>query len=76
MRPPPRTAPFPASYAPEVISKILYLRKRNHLGPRRIADYLRRFHHLAIARSSVHEAIQLRSRAGHWQANKKLLPFV
>jgi Homeodomain-like domain len=35
----------------EVISKILYLRQRYHFGPGRIADYLRRFHHLTVARS-------------------------
>src|SRR5215468_11944956 len=41
----------------EVISKILYLRQRYHFGPGRIADYLQRFHHLSLARSSVHRIL-------------------
>ena len=36
------------------MSKILYLRQQYHFGPGRIADYLRRFHEVRIACSSVH----------------------
>jgi hypothetical protein len=38
----------------EVVSKILYLRQQYHFGAGRIADYLRRFHQLSVARSTVH----------------------
>ena len=41
----------------EVISKILYLRQPYHFGQGRIADYLRRFHHLTVAHSSVHRIL-------------------
>src|SRR5262245_22544893 len=41
----------------EVVSKILYLRQTYHFGPRRIADYLKRFHGVAIAGSSVHRIL-------------------
>src|SRR5262245_27841543 len=40
-----------------VVSKILYLRQQYHFGPGRIADYLRRFHQVTIARSSVHRIL-------------------
>jgi transposase len=33
----------------EVVSKILYLRESYHFGPRKIADYLKRFHQVSIA---------------------------
>jgi hypothetical protein len=38
----------------EVVRKILYLRQNYHFGPSKIADYLKRFHGVAIAASSVH----------------------
>ena len=41
----------------EVVSKNLYLRERYHFGAGRIADYLKRFHQVAIARSSVHRIL-------------------
>jgi transposase InsO family protein len=47
----PRSTPL------EVISKILYLRQHYHFGPQRIADYLKRFHSLSIAASSVHRIL-------------------
>ncbi len=47
----------PQATKPEVVSKILYLRERYHFGPGRIADYLKRFHQVAIARSSVHRIL-------------------
>jgi transposase InsO family protein len=40
-----------------VVRKILYLRQTYHFGPRRIADYLKRFHHVAVAPSSVHRLL-------------------
>ena len=39
------------------MSKILYLRQKYHFGPGRIAGYLRRFHQVAIAVSSVHRIL-------------------
>ena len=39
------------------MSKILYLRQNYHFGPGKIADYLKRFHRLAVARSSVHRIL-------------------
>jgi len=41
----------------EVVSKILYLREQYHFGAGRIADYLKRFHEVEIARSSVHRIL-------------------
>ncbi len=41
----------------EVVSKILYLRQNYHFGPARISDYLRRFHNIRIAQSSVHRIL-------------------
>lgn len=41
----------------EVVSKILYLRQAYHFGPRRIADYLKRFHQISLATSSVHRIL-------------------
>jgi len=39
------------------VSKILYLRQQYHFGPGRIADYLKRFHQVTIASSSVHRIL-------------------
>src|SRR5688500_12711684 len=47
----------PRATATEVVSKILYLRQHYHFGPSRIADYLKRFHRISIARSSVHRIL-------------------
>ena len=51
----PRTSPnaTPA----EVVSKIVYLRKHYHFGAPRIASYLRKFHDVTIAASSVHRIL-------------------
>jgi transposase InsO family protein len=57
----------------EVISKILYLRQRYHFGPGRIAAYLRRFHQLTIATSSVHR-ILMRHGMNRLPANHKRKP--
>jgi len=40
----------------EVVSKVLYLREHYHFGPGKIADYLKRFHGVSLATSSVHQA--------------------
>ena len=41
----------------EAVSKILYLRQHYHFGPGRIADDLKRFHQVSVARSSVHRIL-------------------
>src|SRR5512134_1624852 len=48
----------PRSTPREVVSKILYLRQTYHFGPRRIADYLKRFHDVSLAMSSVHRILR------------------
>jgi hypothetical protein len=35
----------------------VYLRQHYHFGPRKIADYLKRFHQIAVAGSSVHRIL-------------------
>ena len=47
----------PRSTPREVVSKILYLRQTYHFGPRRIADYLKRFHAISLATLSVHRIL-------------------
>src|SRR5262245_29937890 len=47
----------PTAIARDVVSKILYLRQNYHFGPGRIAEYLKRFHQLAVAVSSVHRIL-------------------
>jgi transposase InsO family protein len=47
----------PRATAREVVSKILYLRQHYHFGPGMIADYLKRFHQVSIAPSSVHRLL-------------------
>ena len=47
----------PRAVAAEIVSKILYLRQSYHFGAGRIRDYLRRFHQVAVAASSVHRIL-------------------
>jgi transposase len=54
---PRRPTRSPHATPKEVVSKILYLRQNYHFGPGKIADYLKRFHELAIAKSSVHRIL-------------------
>jgi transposase InsO family protein len=55
----PRTPHLsPRSTPREVVGKILYLRQTYHFGPRRIADYLKRFHDVSLAMSSVHRILR------------------
>lgn len=48
---------FPRATPPAVVSKILYLRQQYHFGAGRIRDYLRRFHQVSVARSTVHRLL-------------------
>jgi len=56
---PSRPHRSPRATPREVVSKILYLRQHYHFGPGRIADYLKRFHELSLAVSSVHRILTL-----------------
>ena len=60
----------PKATAPEVVSKILYLRQTYHFGPGKIADYLKRFHEQSLAVSSVHR-ILVRHGLNRLPANQK-----
>jgi transposase len=57
----------------EVVSKVLYLREHYHFGAGRIADYLKRFHQIVIARSTVHRLLG-KHGVGRLPANQKLRP--
>ncbi len=63
----------PRATPQDVIRKILYLRQQYHFGPRRIADYLKRFHQLSIAGSSVHRILH-RHQLHRLPANQKHRP--
>jgi transposase len=63
----------PRATPQEVVSKILYLRQHYHFGARRIADYLKRFHAVIIATSSVHRILG-RHGLSRLPANQKHRP--
>ena len=76
---------FPNATPHEVISKMLYLRETYHFGPRRIRDYLKRFHRVSVATSTVHRILgrhglqrlpanQKRSPAVRWMRYEKPQP--
>jgi transposase len=50
----------PRATPDDVVSKILYLRQHYHFGAARIANYLKRFHEIAVARSTVHRILTRR----------------
>jgi transposase InsO family protein len=49
---------WPNQIRPEVIEKVLHLRRTYHLGPQRIVWYLERYHGVTISGSSVYRALQ------------------
>jgi len=63
----------PRATPKETVSKILYLRQHYHFGPGKIAAYLKRFHRLSIAGSSVHR-ILTRHGLQRLPANQKHRP--
>jgi transposase InsO family protein len=63
----------PRATSPAVVSKILYLRQTYHFGAGRIADYLKRFHEVSIATSSVHRLLR-KHGLGRLPANQKHRP--
>ena len=60
----------PHATRPDVVSKIVYLRQQYHFGAGKIADYLRRFHQITVARSSVHRILG-KHGLGRLPANQK-----
>ena len=60
----------PWATPPEAVSKILYLRQNYHFGPRKISDYIRRFHGLSVSGATVHQ-ILLRHGLNRLPANQK-----
>jgi transposase InsO family protein len=77
---------IPHATPPAVVSKLLYLRQQYHFGAGRIADYLKRFHQIAVARSTVHRLLgkhglgrlpanqKHRARGRSWQRYEKPQP--
>ena len=63
----------PRATPAEIVSKILYLRENYHFGAGRIAAYLRRFHQVSIATSSVHRILG-RHGLSRLPANQKHRP--
>ena len=63
----------PRATKAEVVSKIVYLREQYHFGAGRIADYLKRFHQVHVARSTVHR-ILVRHGMNRLPANQKYRP--
>jgi transposase InsO family protein len=63
----------PRSTPAAVVSKILYLRQTYHFGPGKIADYLKRFHDISVAPSSVHRILG-RHGMNRLPANQKHQP--
>jgi transposase InsO family protein len=70
---PRRAHRSPRATPSEVVGEILYLRENYHFGAGRIAAYLKRFHQLSIATSSVHRILG-RHGLGRLPANQKHRP--
>lgn len=47
----------PRQLSPEVVEKILHLRRNYHMGPQRIKWYLERYHGIETSESSVYRAL-------------------
>lgn len=60
----------PMTTKPEIVSKVLYLRQNYHFGPGRISNYLKRYHKIQIATSTVHRILQ-RNGLSRLPINKK-----
>jgi hypothetical protein len=60
-------------WRPFLNSRPSYLRDRYHFGPGRAAAYLKRFHHLTVARSTIHR-ILIRYGVNRLPANQKRRP--
>jgi transposase InsO family protein len=64
----------PRATGKEVVSKVLYLRQTYHFGPGKIADYLKRCHQTAIARSTVRRLL-IRHGLNRLPGSQKHQPF-
>jgi transposase len=76
----------PRATPPDIVSKLLYLRQHYHFGPGKIADYLKRFHGVSVATSSVHRILgkhglnrlpanqKHRAHATRWKRDEKPQP--
>ena len=64
---------FPARPRQRSSARSCYLRQHYHFGPRKTADYLKRFHDVAVAGSSVHR-ILWRQQMNRLPANQKHRP--
>ena len=51
-KPIPRT--HPNQTPPEVVEKILYLRRKYHLGPTRIMWYMARYHSMGVSDATIY----------------------
>jgi transposase InsO family protein len=70
---PRRPKRSPQATPRDVVRKILYLRQNYHFGPGKIADYLKRFHRVSVASSSVHRILG-RHGMNRLPANQKHQP--
>ena len=59
---------MPRMTSPDITSKILYLRQNSHFGAGRIHNYLKRYHNIQIATSTVQRVLQ-RNDLGRLPAN-------
>jgi transposase len=56
---------------PEIVEKVLYLRKSYHFGAGTIAMYLSRYHEISISSSTVHEILKKHGLSRLPKNNKK-----
>jgi transposase InsO family protein len=65
---------FPRAMSPAVVGKVLYLHQNYHFGAYRIAAFLKRFHQIEIALSTLHRILG-KSGMGRLPANQKHQPY-
>ena len=57
-----RNKPIPKSHPnqtlPEIVEKILYLRKKYHLGPTRIMWYMARYHQMRVSDATIYRVLK------------------
>ena len=57
-----RKRPVPKSHPnqtpDEVVEKILYLRRKYHLGPTRIMWYMARYHHMRVSDATIYRVLK------------------
>lgn len=75
---------YPNQTPPELVGKVLYLRRKYHLGPIRIMWYLQRYHSIKLSESTISRILRRhgvsrlpsrsRSRAVHTKRYQKQVP--